>query len=247
MQTQSQTLEQQRPQIMPLKKVISKNCAPFINCISKINNTQISDANDIDVIIPMYNLIEYSNIYSKTSGRLCQYYRDVALDFINNIIEFLSDNNNDNNNNSILFKFNEKITGKTGNDGTKDVEIIVPSKYLNNLWRTLEMLLINGKINLQLKWSAKCYLAAGTVAGNVKLLKQLHSNFKRTVSLNKYQCEITNQAQNRYLDFLIDPSFQGVNSLFVLSFENENDQESYKRYYLPTVEIKDYNFMIEFF
>ena len=58
---------------------------------------------------------------------------------------------------------------------------------------------------------------------NVKLLKQLESHFKKTINLNKYQSKEPNQAQSIYLDFLIDPSFQGVNRLFVLSFENEKD------------------------
>ena len=75
---------------------------------------------------------------------------------------------------------------------------------------------------------------------NVKLLKQLGSGFKRTINWNKYQSKKANQSQNRYLQFLIDPSFQGVNRLLVLSFKDEESQESYKQYYLPTVEIKDY-------
>ena len=67
---------------------------------------------------------------------------------------------------------------------------------------------------------------------------------KRTVNWNKYLPKTTNQGQNRYLDFLIDPSFQGVNRFFVLSFKDDDGGESHKRYYLPTVEIKDYNAMI---
>ena len=55
------------------KKVIFKNCAPFTDCISKINNTQVDNAKDIDIVMPMYNLIEYSDNYSKTSGSLSQY------------------------------------------------------------------------------------------------------------------------------------------------------------------------------
>ena len=58
------------------KKVIFKNCAPFANCISKINNTQIDNGKDIDIVMPMYNLIEYSNNYSKTFGSLWQYCKD---------------------------------------------------------------------------------------------------------------------------------------------------------------------------
>ena len=80
---------------------------------------------------------------------------------------------------------------------------------------------------------------------NVKLLKQLESGFKRTINWNKYQFKTTNQVQNRYLDFLIDASFPGVNRLYVLSFKDENGWESYKQYYLSTVEIKTYNVMID--
>ena len=66
-----------------------KNCAPFTKCISKMKNTQIEDANDVDVVMSMYNLIEYSNIYSKTSQSLWQYYRnEPALDNNNIIIDF---------------------------------------------------------------------------------------------------------------------------------------------------------------
>ena len=116
------------------KGVIFKNCAPFINCISKINNTQIDNVNNIDIVMPVYNLIEYSNNYSKTSGSLWQYCRDEA---------------NDNLADSKSFKSKIKSAGKTPDDGnTKTVEIIVPLKYLSNFWRTLEMPLINCEVNL---------------------------------------------------------------------------------------------------
>ena len=80
---------------------------------------------------------------------------------------------------------------------------------------------------------------------NIKFLKQLESGFKRIINWNKYLPKTTNQAQSRYLDYLIDPSFQGVNRLFVLSFKDNNGRESQKQYYLPTVEIKDYNAAID--
>ena len=125
------------------KKVIFKNCAPFTNCISEINNIQVHNAKDIDIVMPMYNLIEYSDNYVKTSGSLWQYCKDIPARNANNIIEeFTEDNTTD------TFKFKAKITGQTGNDGTKDVEIIVPLKYLSNFWRTLEMPVINCEVNL---------------------------------------------------------------------------------------------------
>ena len=102
-----------------------KNCAPFTNCISRINNTDIENAHDIDIVMSMCNLIEYGDNYSKTSGSLWQYY---------------SNEPNDNIADSKSFKSKVKITGKTQNNrNTKDVDIIVPLKYLNNFWRTLEM------------------------------------------------------------------------------------------------------------
>ena len=88
------------------KKVIFKSCAPVINCRGQLNSTQVDDAHDTDVVMPIYNLVEYSDICSKTSGSLWQYDRDEsALDNNNIIINFPGDNNN-----SILFKFKEKIT-----------------------------------------------------------------------------------------------------------------------------------------
>ena len=74
----------------------------------------------------------------------------------------------------------------------------------------------------------------------MKLLKQLESGFKRTINWNKYQSKKINKAQNKYLDILIDPSFQGVNRQFVLSFKDDDDRKSYKQYYLAHVKIKDY-------
>ena len=138
------------------KKVIFKNCAPFTNCISEINNTQIDNTKDIDIVMPMYNLIEYSDNYTKTTGSLWQYFKDIpARNNANNaIIIFSEDNITDS------FKFKVKFTGQTGDDGTKDVEIMVPLKYLSNFWRTLEMPLINCEVNLILTWSSICVLIA---------------------------------------------------------------------------------------
>ena len=91
----------------------------------------------------------------------------------------------------------------------------------------------------------KLYVLVVTLStqGNAKLLQQLKYGFKRTINLNKYESNIKTFAQNRYLNLLINTSFQGVNRLFVLSFENENDRTSHSTYYLPKIEIKDYNVM----
>ena len=108
------------------KEVIFKNCAPFTDYISKISNTQVDHVRDVDVVIPIYNLIEYSDNNSKTSGLLWQYYRDEP---------------NDNLTNSKSFKYKAEITGKTpDNDNLDDVKIAVPLKYLSTLCRTLKCL-----------------------------------------------------------------------------------------------------------
>ena len=121
------------------KGVTFKKCAPFAKYISRINNKDIDTAQDIDIVMSMYNLIEYSDNYSKTSGGLWQYYKDEP---------------NGNLANSESFKSKVKITGNTPAGGnTKDVKIIVPLKYLSNFWRTLEMPLINCVVNLILTWS----------------------------------------------------------------------------------------------
>ena len=199
----------------------------------------------------MYNLIEYSDNYSKTSGSIWQYYNDDP----NNIIT-----------RSESFKTKIKITGKTPADGiTKDVEIFVPLKNLSNFWRTLEMLLINCEVNLILTWSIDCVVSSATgetkfsitdtklyvllvtlsTQDNAKLLQQLKSGFKRITNWNKYESDPKTFAQNRYLNHLISPGFQGVNRLFALSFENEDDRTSHSTFYLPKVDIKNYNVMID--
>ena len=226
------------------EKVIFKNCAPFTNCISEINNTQIENAKDIDIVTPMYNLIEYSDNYAKTTGSLWQYCKDIpARDNNDEIIAF------DVNNLSDSFKFKSKITGQTGNDGTKDVKIMVPLKYLSNIWRTLEMPLIDFEVNLILTWSSTCVIASVIVANqaatfaitdtklyvpvvtlstqeNTKFLQQLKSGFKRVINWNKYLSKPELLAQNPNLNHLVEPSFQGVNRLFVLAFENDNNRTS---------------------
>ena len=106
------------------KKVIFKNCAPFNNCKSKIDNTKIDNAEYIDIVMPVYNLIEYSDNYSKTSGSLQQYCNEIpAINNAGNIIDFTNTNTTDS------FTFKTKITGQTNDDGEiNGVEITVPLK-----------------------------------------------------------------------------------------------------------------------
>ena len=127
------------------------------------------------------------------------------------------------------------------------------------------MPLINCKVNLILTWSKDCVITNSTGEGkfkitdaklyvpvvtlstqdNAKLLQQLKSGFKRTINWNKYQSDPKTYAQSRYLNHIVDSSFQGVNRLFVLPFKTENGRTSHSNYYLPNMEIKNYNLIID--
>ena len=142
-----------------------KNNAPFRSCITKINSTLIDNAEDLDIVIPMCNLLEYSQNYSMASGSLWNYYRDGI------------DDADDNASDGISFKYNTKIIGKTearparpaqpqpNPDGSQpprpaqplipplNTVVTIPLKYLKNFWRSLDLLLINCEAELDLKWS----------------------------------------------------------------------------------------------
>ena len=113
--------------------------------------------------MPMYNLIEYSNSYSKTSGSLWQYRKDIpAVNDDGDIVDFNGANATDS------FNFKAKITSWTNDNGRIDnVEIMVPLKYLSNFWRTLEMSLINCEVNLVLTWCANCVILYTNVANQI--------------------------------------------------------------------------------
>ena len=110
--------------------------------------------------MPMYNLIEHSDNYSKTSGSLWQYCKEIpAINNDGDIVDFNGANATDS------FNFKTKITGQTDNNGRIDnVEIMVPLKYLSNFWRTLEMPLINCEVELILTWSENCVIISANVA-----------------------------------------------------------------------------------
>ena len=143
---------------------------------------------------------------------------------------------------------------------------MVPLKYLCNFWRTLKIPLINCEVELILSWYANCvtiytdvanqnptftttetnfYVPVVTLStqGNVKPLPELKSDFKRTISWNKYLSKPQLLPRNPKLNHFFEPIFQKVNRLLVLAFENDDQRISNKGYYLPNVEIKDYNIM----
>ena len=156
------------------KKFAFKNKAPVINCISKINGTKTDNAEDLDVLMHMYDLLEYSKNYKKTTESLCNYHRDEPTSPLST--------------NSESFKYKTSITGNTYNvdltiigDGgnpvpnfnydankadTKETEVVIPLKHLSNFWRNLDILLINCEVELILTWKKNCALADMTVANN---------------------------------------------------------------------------------
>ena len=146
------------------KAVAFKNNAPFINCISKINGIKIDNAEDLDVVMPMYNLLEYSKNYKKTIGSFWNYYRDQPSNPLST--------------NSESFKYKTSITGNTYNvdddddnyDANKvvknETEIVIPLKYLSNFWRSLHIPLTNCEVEIILTWTKNYVLADMTVANN---------------------------------------------------------------------------------
>ena len=144
------------------RPLILKNNAPFVSCITRINGELIEDTDDLDIVMPMYNLLEYSKNYRKTIGSLYNDYRD----------ELTNDGNDNFANRSVVnseaFKYKKKIRGNTYNvdagaegydvnkDGTQKIELAIPLKSLGNFWRALNIPLISCEVSLELKWDKNC-------------------------------------------------------------------------------------------
>ena len=168
------------------KPVILKNNAPFISCITRINGELIEDADDLDVVMPTYNSLEYSKNYRKTTGSLYNYYRDELNDD--------ADLNNHPNNNvvsSSAFQYKSKLLGNTYNvastnnppagggarpvnpnydaneSGKATLDLVVPLKYLGNFWRALNTPLISCEVSLELKWDKNCIITSDQVGQNL--------------------------------------------------------------------------------
>ena len=197
---------QRKQPLTAATQVLFKNCAPFEKCSTEIDGTLVDEADFINITMPMYNLIEYSDNYSDTSGSLWQFKRDE-----------ITNNADVSNDNAPSFKYKANLIGNTENNGTKNgVKIAVPLKYLSNFWRSLEMPLINCKVEISLKCIENCVLSTAEIDANadaigansatlvvtdpklyvpivtlsaeynVKLAKQLNERFKRPIYWNKY-------------------------------------------------------------
>ena len=241
-------------------------------CTTHINDEHVETAEDLDIIMPMYNLWQFKRDESPMNN--ARNPLNVALD------------------NSSTFKYRASLLGKAttaaGRDRSlNDVKIVVPLKYLSNFFRSLEMPLINCKIHVELNWTKDCVMyghntyADGdndnnrvttfkitstklhvpvvtlSTKDNENLAKQLNEAFKRPVYWNEYKSEIeTKEADNNLTRFSHDASFQEVNRLFVLAFNdttqnvagnpmnnivNRVQRDSHRKYFLPRIDITNYN------
>ena len=162
----------QRKQVLTeATQVVFKNCAPFKKCSTEIDGTLVDETDFINITIPMYNLIEYSDNYSDTSGSLWGFKRDE----IDNNAEVTNDDN------APSFKYKASLIGNTETDGTrKGVKIAVPLKHLSNFWRSLEMPLINYKVELSLRWIKNCVLTTASIGVDTNVTGADSAAFKKT-------------------------------------------------------------------
>ena len=247
-------------------KVAFKNCAPFTECRTEINKTFVNRTEHINIALPMYNLTEYSDNYSGTSGSLWQFERDELN--ANDINTALT------NDNAPSFKYKAIIIGNTVADGANskkdDIKLTVPLTYLSNFWRPLELPLINCKVEFSLKWYTNCatVIGNGTAATftitdskldvpivtlkteeNAKLSKLLNEGFKRSVYWNHYKIFLKNYATNENIRERLDASFQGVSKLFVLAYQrgdaNYVNEKAFNKYFLPKIKIEKCNVEID--
>ena len=279
------------------RNVSLKNSSPFFSCTLKISSQLIEDAQDLDIVMPMYNLLYYYKSFRKTTGLFWNYYPDMPKS---------GHNNNANLRQRIIypikesesFNYKTKLIGNVlcvadpnGDDTGReleDIKIVVPLKNLSNFMFSLDFLLINSEIELILKrtedfiltekatrefWAAEdgppaldevpainrpkilkfsvtdCKLYVPVVTLQTQYQNQLYKELKTGISIDftwsKYRSKMINQTRTNNLNFLIDPTSNNVNILFVSAFPNEEDRRSFSKYYKPTGEIKDYNVVID--
>ena len=242
-----------------------KNCAPFTKCNLEINDEHVDAAENLDIVMPMYNLIEYSNNYQDSSATLYQYKRDEPPE-ANANDELTADT-------SSSFKYKINLLGDPDLDGAiakLSVKIVVPLKYLSKFFRSLEMPLINCKIKLNLTWKKECVLSnqAGDAAftindtklyvpvvtlskeDNKDFIEQQNKGFQRSIYRNEYKTKEQHEdaANNVFKYINLDPSFQGVNRLFVMAYlrgDDNPDRNNRRKYYLTRSKLNKYNAIID--
>ena len=246
-----------------------KNCAPFPKCNLEINDEHVDTAENLDITMLMYNLIEYSDNYQDSSATLYQYKRDEPPE-ADAVADLTTDHLSS-------FKYKVSLLGNpvvANNIARLNVKVVVPIKYLSNFFRLLEMQ-INCKIKLNLTWKKDCVLSTSVgetvfIINDTKLyipvvtlskednkdfIEQQNKGFQRSIYWNEYKTKEINEDANanvfKYIN--LDPSFQGVNRLFVMAYNRATGQPTrngQQKYYLPRIDLEKYviidgrNFMI---
>ena len=246
-----------------------KNCAPFTKCNLEINDEHVDTAENLDIVMLMYNLVEYSDNYQDSSATLYQYKRDEPPeDYV--VADLTADS-------SSSFEYKIKLLGNVtrvvGNAaGVRrlNVKIVVPLKYLGNFFRSLDMPLINCKIKLSSRWKKECVLSTGdgeavfiikdtklyvpvvtlSKEDNQDFIEQQNKGFQRSIYWNEYKTkEINEDADANVFKYInLDPSFQGANRLFVMAYNRANGQPTrngQQKYYLPRIDLEKYNVIID--
>ena len=230
-----------------------KNCAPFTKFNLEINDEYVDTAENLDIVMPMYNLIinlnmykfmykfKYSDNYQDSSATLYQYKRDEPPED-DAVADLTADN-------SSSFKYKNNLLGNpaaANNVARRNVKVVVPLKYLSNFFRSLEMPLINCKIKLNLTWKKQCALSTDAggalfIINDTKLyvpvvtlskednkdfIEQQNKGFQRSIYWNEYKTkEINEDADANVFKYInLDASFQGVNRLFVMAYNRVDGQ-----------------------
>ena len=246
-------------------KLALKICARFTKCNLEINDEHVNTAENLDITMSMHNLIEYSDNYQDSSATLYQYKRDEPPE-ANAINDLTTDTLSS-------FKYKVELLGDPvldGNIAKRSVKVDVPLKYLSNFFKSLEMSLINCKIKLNLTWKKECVLsnqdgAAVFIINDTKMyvpvvtlskednkdfIEQHNKGFQRSIYWNEYKTkEINENADaNVFKHINLDPSFQGVNRLFVVAYyrvDGQPTRNGQQKYYLPRIDLEKYNVIID--
>ena len=236
-----------------------KICAPFTKCNLEINDEHVDTAENLDIVMPMYNLIEYSDNYQDSSATLYQYKRDKPPEA--DAVADLTANNSD----SLKYKIKllgnvTEVAGDAAGVRRLNVKVVVPLKYLSNFFRSLKME----------KKKKECVLSTGAgeavfIINDTKLhvpvvtlskednkdfIEQQNKRFQRSIYWNEYKTkEINEDADANVFKYInLDPSFQGVDRLFVMVYNRVDGQPTrngQRKYYLPRISLNKYNVIID--
>ena len=187
-----------------------KNCAPFTKCNLEINDEHVDTAEKLDIVMPMYSLIEYSDNYQDLLATLYQYKRDEPLEAYA-VANLTADN-------SSSFKYKIKLLGGPVLDGViakRNVKVVVPLKYVSNFFRSLEMPLINCKIKLNLTWKKNAHYQMMMVM--LYLLSMIQNyTFQLLLCQKKIIKILLNNKIKDFKDLLIGMNIKQKNNLKIL-------------------------------